>query len=339
MKTEQFVSLDQWEELYDWAIEFKKLACWNWMYDVDVFGVVNPETGEIGYCSVLGNLGEVFALNVYPGSEGLASWRLLYENADRMPDLDPTESQEIFTSQQCLSMSYEDRAELDKRDLELIRKLGLQFRGRNAWPMFRSYRPGYLPWFLSEAEVRFLRHAVQQTMLLAVRAVEEPDLLEPPEEGKYLVRVLRDGGWVDTWQEPAPLAERKLSPVVNELQVAQLKRQIPVRRGTWEFDCVRLPIVIEEGERPYHPVGVVVMEKSGMAIAFEALAPGTLEKEVPRVFIAALHNAEALPATLETRDKEAAELIGPIAAQLNIDIHRVRTLEGVNSLLSQMDSL
>ena len=132
MKTEQSASLEQWEELYDWAVEFKKLACWNWMYDVDVFGVVNPETGEIGYCSVLGNLGEVFALNVYPGSEGLASWRLLYENADRMPDLDPTESQEIFTSQQCLSMSYEDRAELDKRDLELIRKLGLKFRGRNA---------------------------------------------------------------------------------------------------------------------------------------------------------------------------------------------------------------
>jgi len=39
---------------------------------------------------------------------------------------------------------FEDRDGLDKQDREVIKKLGLKFRGAHAWPMFCSYRPGML---------------------------------------------------------------------------------------------------------------------------------------------------------------------------------------------------
>jgi len=47
------LSLPEWKKLYDSAIEFKKLGAWEWMYDSDLFGVKNPENGEIGYCCIL----------------------------------------------------------------------------------------------------------------------------------------------------------------------------------------------------------------------------------------------------------------------------------------------
>ena len=45
-------TLDEWRRLYEAAVELKKQAPWEWMYEDEVFGVRNPETGEIDYAEV-----------------------------------------------------------------------------------------------------------------------------------------------------------------------------------------------------------------------------------------------------------------------------------------------
>lgn len=61
-----------WRDLYQAAAEFKNIRPWEWMHDDEVFGVQNPSsTGEIGYCCIMGALGEHFTLGVYLGSDGL----------------------------------------------------------------------------------------------------------------------------------------------------------------------------------------------------------------------------------------------------------------------------
>lgn len=64
------VSKEVWQELYGAARDFRNVECWDWMSDSDIFGFLNPESGEIGYCCVLGAFGEVFGLVVYLGTEG-----------------------------------------------------------------------------------------------------------------------------------------------------------------------------------------------------------------------------------------------------------------------------
>jgi hypothetical protein len=62
--------------LYQAAICVKEIAPWEWMSETDLFGVQNPETGEIGFVSVMGMLGEHYAVAVYLGPEGLYGfWR------------------------------------------------------------------------------------------------------------------------------------------------------------------------------------------------------------------------------------------------------------------------
>ena len=87
-------------------------------------------------------------MSLYLGSEGIHGYLSLQELG---PFADPEDLIQIPQ----LQASFEDREQLDKRDREVIKELGLKFRGRNAWPMFRSYRPSLFPWFLESGEVLF----------------------------------------------------------------------------------------------------------------------------------------------------------------------------------------
>jgi hypothetical protein len=88
------------------------------MWDSDLFGVQNPENGEIGYCCVMGGAGELFALNVYLDSEGLDGY-LKMQSEEHYPP-----HEDMLHLQKCLMASFEDRKYLQKEDFQIIKKVG-----------------------------------------------------------------------------------------------------------------------------------------------------------------------------------------------------------------------
>ena len=80
--------LSVWKELFAAAGGFREIEPWRWMSDSDVFGVQNPADKQIGYCCVLGELGEVFGLVVYLGSEGLEQYRKIQSGKLRADSLE-----------------------------------------------------------------------------------------------------------------------------------------------------------------------------------------------------------------------------------------------------------
>jgi len=195
-------TLQEWKDLYDAAIEFQRNECWNWMWDSELFGVQNPETGEIGYCCIMGRLGEHFALAVYDGTEGLDGYLKIQKG-------EISSETEAFHIQKCLMASFEDRKFLQDQDLQVIKSLSLKFRGRNAWPFFRSHLPGYHPWILTGAEAKFLTVAIHQAIHVALRLKNNPEMLIPPADNLCFVRVPHKKEeslmWRDDWLEPEPL--------------------------------------------------------------------------------------------------------------------------------------
>ena len=81
------------------------------------------------------------------------------------------------------------RRDLDKNDLKVVKDLGRKFRGSNAWPQFRSMQPGYLPWFLTEDEAKFLTLCLAQARQIALRFAKDPTCLTAPGKNLYLVQV------------------------------------------------------------------------------------------------------------------------------------------------------
>lgn len=99
------------------------------MSDADVFGVQNPETGEMGYCCIMGALGQHLALGVYLGTESLAGYLKIRKG--EVTEADP----EMLYVNKCLMASFEDRDFLDEPDLGIIKKLhsrrNMDKKGRN----------------------------------------------------------------------------------------------------------------------------------------------------------------------------------------------------------------
>ena len=338
-------SQQEWRALYAAAVEFHTLAPWEWMYDSDLFAVQNPEGGEIGYCCIMGNLGEHFALGVYRGTEGLEGYLKIQSGELWPPDVS------LLHYQKCLMASFEDRSLLDRQDLGVIKDLGLKFRGHNVWPQFRSYLPDYHPWFVTAAEARFLTAALQQSLDIARRFQDNPDLLAPPREGLYLVRVPEGSGatlrWSDQWLPPTPLtSQQPTAPQVDELRVQRIKGSIPARQGTWEADFFLSPSPIQEhkGERPYYAYMFLwVDRRTGMVLPPQLVSPDRYAAEFQNHFLSLNEQGGFIPQEVCVLKQEALDLLDPIAQRLGVKLRRSRRLgaleEARNSFMGFMDQL
>ena len=323
-------SFQEWKSLYEAAIGFKKIKCWDWMLDSDMFGVKNPETGEVGYCCVMGRLGEHFALAVYLGTEGLRGYHKM--QSGEIPG-----GIELLMSQKCLMASFEDRALLQKSDLEVIKDLDLKFRGRNEWPLFRSYLPGYHPWYLTGEEARFLTFALQQAAEIALRFKEDPEMLIPPEWDYFLVRVAETEGekwrWKDAWLEPSPPEEELVAEPMDEIRLERIKGRARRQQMILEIDFFYSSQGIrEEKERPYYPYVLLLADHySGFIFGVHLAKP--LKAEYQREFLKKIldffEENEVIPEKILVEKDELYRLFEPVTSRLGIKLKETRRLRAI----------
>ncbi|MDQ3815010.1 MAG: plasmid pRiA4b ORF-3 family protein [Armatimonadota bacterium] len=347
-------SLDEWRRLYEAAIRFKELAPWEWMWDEDLFGIKHPESDEIGYCCIMGNLGEHLALAVYQGAEGLAGY---LQTASGGVPANPVEA---LALQQCLMASFEDREMVDKEDRAIMKQLGLKFRGSQEWPLFRSYRPGYQPWFLTRDEARFLTLALEQAIEVARRVQDDPDLLGPERDvisasledelhQPYLVRVAEPGvagrswhdlQWHDEWLSPAPLTPAPLTTApVDATQLEKLAATAQRTAQSWEVDFFFTPQAVkeEEDERPFFPLTVLVADQqSGTILGVGLSKPFELTSALVQNLLGLMQNTKRIPQRILVQRAEGRTLLEPMATQLGIELvdsERLQALEAAQASL------
>lgn len=327
-------SSQEWQALYEAAGEFFRLRPWEWMVDSELFGVLNPETGEIGYCCVMGNLGELLALGVYLGSDGLETYLMMQSG-----ELEEGDEDMLFL-QRCLMASFEDRSDLDKADLQAIKGLGLKFRGRQSWPVFRSYRPGYLPWQVTAEEARFLALALQQAVDVAGRLRANPDLLDAPEDDLHLVRVpeQHDGQavWRERWLTPAPLKEDEpiAVPPPDPLRLAQIKQSSAFYPGTWEVDFFHAPFPITgDGDRPYFPLLFICVDRdSHFILGFDLTKPEDYLPVFQNKFLSFIEEGKRLPKHINVAEEELFDMLLPTATHLGIRLRLVEELDTIDDV-------
>jgi hypothetical protein len=239
---------------------------------------------------------------------------------------------EVLYVQKCLMASFEDRRYLQKEDLKQIKTMGLKFRGANAWPFFRNYTPGLVPWYLTGEEARFLTLALQQAIEVSLRLRKDPMLIHPS-SGHFLVRVavkLSEGiSWKDEWIEPLPPESKDFTVTpVDETLLNRLKKAGLQKRGTWEVDFFFVPAPIWEKEkRPYYPyMSLMVEHNSAFILNFQLEKREKFALKFPEKFISFLERVKIAPQVFLVKRDEVGRFLEPFASCLGIKIKMVESL-------------
>jgi hypothetical protein len=312
-----------WVDLFQAAIEFRDLAPWQWMDESDIIGVEDPETGQIGWCSIMGSLGEFISLTVYLGDEGFRSYERILELDDFF---EPADMLRAAFETKALRVEFTDREAVSPEDRKAYKALDLRFRGRNQWIQVRDVQPGYFPWYLSDKQAVFLTHCLRQAMEVSLRcrAGDPEGAFDDPELIPVRAPQKTEAGLV--WQDmhyPDPKWEPE-TRTVDPMLIFQAKKDLPYSDKPLCFMFDYLPHPIEAGEkedRPYFArMATWIDPKSGMILATELFTPKSYLSDFNQQFMYVLHAIKAIPRKWILNSELAYDALEPIAEALDLEL-------------------
>jgi hypothetical protein len=325
VKEAQATKEDVWRALLEKAVAFNRLAPWQWMDDDEIFLVIDPETNERLYCSVIGALGQEHGMVVYIGDQGYKSLQYLLKQ--------PYSEQDPVYTQRAVLISFADRNELSKEDYELLRSQGMTFRGKKQWPQFRSFVPGYYPWTISEEEAKLVTVALDQAFDVAQRVGEgELSLSSFPQDEKIFARIGEKREGTVVWRDDTvPLDELEVEEkaptyelLVDPKLIKMVKNIGQVYYGSIEFDAgyINRPVQDKRGERPYFPTFVLGVDvNTGFIIHNDLLPIENMAMRVQKSFLDMLLRLGKIPREIRMK-KETKQMLAPVLRKLPI-----RTME------------
>ena len=331
---------EQWARLYDLAVQVREMGPWHWMDETQVFGVEHPSTKQLGFVSTMGQLGQHLSIAVYLGPKALYDfWDLQDGDGDPMGIFDVPH----------LQASFDDREILEKQDRQIIKELGLKFRGRQQYPLFRAIHIGYVPWFIQSDEAEFLIYALEQVLEVAPRVAKDPDILtaeNDPSSQFYLVRVSEfDEGnlqWRDDMRRipPAPVNKPPVSPL--EARAAEFKSASRIPGLVIEIDLPYLPTPVgERGKRPFFPKGLLMVDaESGFILGIETIGPFETPVELDNAIADGISKIfltnDSLPEEILVRTTELYRLLRGWSQKLNIKLRQVDDLPAIEQAKESM---
>jgi hypothetical protein len=324
--------------LCDLAVQVKTIAPWTWMQDTDVFGVEDPDTGEIGFVSVMGNIGEFESVAVYRGAEGIFGYIDF--------QADPSASADRLLEIPEVQLSFTEPKLLEKRDRELLKGSGLKFTGTR--PEFRSFRPGYVPWFITLQEARLLIHALSQTVEMTKRLASEPFLFPDDGDGEtepFLIRVARKEGPGLVWEDQIKRIQRPpiraLETTIDWFLLRDLQT-LPLSTTQLEADVFIGPGSIgEPNERPLALYMLMLADRfSGYILGFEALSAedslDAMYASIPEKIAQLLWEKRVLPKQIIVRSDRLFGLLEPLQSELKIQLRRANELPAIEEATASM---
>lgn len=326
-------STEEWRRLFDLAIRFREIKSWEWMDYTDVFGVQDPNTGEFCYFNVVNVLGrgngEFYALALYPGDSGLAS--LLETFNERYPE------DEQFYFSDIIIVQFSDRMFLSEEDIEIIKKLGLKFRGKGNWISFKRVLPGRLPRTISREEAGLLLGTLEQAIDICLMFRDNPEL-KAKNKTLTLIRTSKKEGpnvtWEDKWVElEYPTEELNIyipeEVIENGINVINPQRSLE----EWAIDFLFLPNPVRDDEDPediYFPYFGIVMDnrrKAGINFGmYKYFREDRLTYPV-ELFINTVEIKERLPRSIVVKDEDVYNALLEIVTPLKIELKLVENIE------------
>ncbi len=318
---EEGPSFETAKQLCDIATEFSLLQPWEILADQDLILLEDPQSGDFCYCSVMGALGEVYSLHVYIGPESYRLFRRVAEGG-------PIMFGDFFGSQHALSAEFVRSSKLTLPDRQLLHDVGHPPRKRVRAPIFRAFRPGYRPWYVTQQEATLLIRCLQAVITICrVLPNDKNDYWAEEHVYPFLVPVGSDESRRDyeiklvkaLEPPPAPLQ----IPQPNPVQVQEIrKRNLPLG-GVFEVDhFFSTAQVGDKNERKAClRVGLATDAATGILFPPVLATPEDATGDIlARALVDAIRTARCLPREVHVMETPFKLLLEPLAKELGFSV-------------------
>jgi hypothetical protein len=331
---------EDWNKLFKETLRFRKLQSWKYMDNEDIFGIEDPVSGELLFCSVMGSAEEYYGLAAYFGFEGLHT--LMRTSAEDLSQND----EEIYkmhniicTFEAWKDLLIEEQIQAEKYDPKL--------KEDPMCPGFISYEPGYIPFSLSQTECRLMTRVLQQAITISRNVKDNPFYMIAPREGQILLRkassFTKSGApvWRNTWVYPPPFVPNFVFMHLDQQEVRKRLTSYPVHEEMqWEIDFKHMPFVVEEGFKPYYPRMLFIADHQTGYVLEPIVCSDrdTPESRILGRIVQLLDQYQIRPSTFYARNPDTLNLFSMLCSELGIRLVQTQelpVLDEVEKLLLQ----
>lgn len=330
--------------LYGTAKEIYSLKPWETLYETDIFGVKMPGSGTTWFISVMGGLGEYFAIAAYKDYEGLFGFYGIKEQESS------AYATNLFTVPHLL-ISFTDRDELSKKDIDAITKSGISFRGKGQWPKLEEVVPGFVPEFPDQETLDELPLLLEEVATVLNMIKDNPGILQgkQPDDDKILIRVPTVVDDIVIWVNHYKLPDPENHGVKYNLKFSVISREkvsgLRSSKKSLQVDLLLLPAPVRNpGKRDFFPFILLLMDKeSGMIAGMETLGPDpdikSMYESVPQKVLDSIIKLGYRPGKTEFRSELLYGLTKQALAQSGCSPVQVKSMplmdEAFESLLDR----
>ncbi len=252
-------------DLYKSAFSYFENRPWEKISKSELFGILNPETGIVGYC-FLGGAQDGFSLNVCMGEEALYRYlNALFTSkkpaVDSMFDIDS------------LSVAFVKSSSYPKEDLKKFKGLGIKATKNTLLPCFRSFSPGMQPWLFDAPQAVFVITVMNRIAQMCMEGDSAPDLSIGEDEKITVLLPPGEGGeWAFEKRDFAPVEpEFTIITPQDDGCVKQMKKGCKTK-GQWIAGIYYSPFPVskdEDGRAVFPKIYIIADYKTGELLACE----------------------------------------------------------------------
>ena len=311
-------ALTLWSEILTRAEAFRELAPWQFIQGTSLLGVRDPVSGEIDWCSIMGQGGQTFGVAIYHGTAGLRSLQHMFEHG-------PDEFDAIL-QQSAHVLTFNDRNDITKDMAVILKACDRRYRGANAWPELIHHDPGFFP--LPPRDVATLtriKTVLYCLFCMFINAAKNPGWDRADDQDRAWVALPEADGKTPIIRQAIAVVPSLSLPViaVDEVRVGRIRAQGRAAGNQVLIDWFPGDAVIDGPDaagRPYFAMHLLAFDtRTGMILAAEVSRFATVWTDLGQLLLRISEQGGG-PSQVCVRRSEALTILGPLAQALGTKI-------------------
>jgi len=307
-----------WKRLYDAADFVKAQKPWEYLDEYEFVTIELPGRKEAAYCAVVDFMESANTISVFETPEALFDLIYLLES-----DGVPWHQESRYEN--CIDVIFADREELEPADRDMIKELGLKYRGKRSWTMFRSFEKGFCVSSLNLKEAERLALVLEQ-LGLAISDMRDRDIeVDFEMDGTLLRRFSKKGQAWETIPAQLTVKDKQVLTfkMIDEITLRQLKKAKKLR-STLQIDVMHHVFGLgdyEKGKQRRERFAMAI-EEGDVPEKFLTVRMDPLDEEIPAILdlLISFIQVKGRPMEIMVRDDIIRMAIGEFCEEIGIKL-------------------